>query len=161
MQEAKLVAVIEPLLAERGLELDSLDITRMGKRSVLRLTVDGDGPQGRGPLLDDIASASSAISAALDESPAVGDHPYTLEVSSRGVSKPLTEPKHFRRNATRLVKLWLAEGELTGRIVSAVDDELTLDVNGAERVVAFADINKAVVQVEMNRPVDDEQDEEN
>ncbi|WP_040284150.1 ribosome maturation factor RimP [Tessaracoccus massiliensis] len=161
MQEAKLVAVIEPLLAERGLELDSLDITRMGKRSVLRLTVDGDGPQGRGPLLDDIASASSAISAALDESPAVGDHPYTLEVSSRGVSKPLTEPKHFRRNATRLVKLWLAEGELTGRIVSASDDELTLDVNGAERVVAFADINKAVVQVEMNRPVDDEQDEEN
>lgn len=107
MQEAKLVAVIEPILAEHGLELDSLDVTRMGKRSVLRITVDGDGPKGRGPLLDDIASASSAVSAALDASPAVGDNPYTLEVSSRGVSKPLVEPKHYRRNAGRLVKLSL------------------------------------------------------
>ncbi|GAA4906935.1 ribosome maturation factor RimP [Tessaracoccus lubricantis] len=161
MQEAKLVAVIEPILAQHGLELDSLDVTRMGKRSVLRLTVDGDGPQGRGPLLDDIAAASSAVSAALDEDPAVGDHPYTLEVSSRGVGKPLTEPKHFRRNATRLVKLWLADAELTGRITDADDDGVTVDVDGAERTVPFADINKAVVQVEMNRPVDGDEDEEN
>ncbi|MDO5678215.1 MAG: ribosome maturation factor RimP [Propionibacteriaceae bacterium] len=161
MQEAKLVAVIEPILAEHGLELDSIDITRMGKRSVLRITVDGDGPKGRGPLLDDIAAASSAVSAALDASPAVGEHPYTLEVSSRGVSKPLTAGKHFRRNATRLVKLWLDDAETTGRILSATDDEVTLDVDGAERAFALADIKKAVVQVEMNRPADDEDEEEN
>lgn len=161
MQEGQLVAVIEPILAGHGLELDSLDVTRMGKRSVLRITVDGDGPKGRGPLLDDIAAASSAVSAALDASPAVGEHPYTLEVSSRGVSKPLAEPKHYRRNAGRLVKLWLADGETTGRITSATDDEVTLDVDGAEQQVAFAEIKKAVIQVEMNRPVDDDEEEEN
>ncbi|MBB1484854.1 ribosome maturation factor RimP [Tessaracoccus sp. MC1865] len=161
MQEAKLVAVIEPILVQHGLELDSLDVTRMGKRSVLRLTVDGEGPQGRGPLLDDIASASRAISDALDESPVVGDHPFTLEVSSRGVSKPLTEAKHFRRNTGRLVQLWLADGEIVGRIVGADEQGVTLDVDGSERTVALTDINKAVVQVEMNRPVDGEEDEEN
>ena len=161
MQEAKLVAVIEPILAEHGLELDSLDVTRMGKRSVLRITVDGDGPKGRGPLLDDIASASSAVSAALDASPAVGDNPYTLEVSSRGVSKPLVEPKHYRRNAGRLVKLWLADGETTGRIASATDAEGILDVDGAEQATPYEDIKKAVIQVEMNRPVDEEEEEEN
>ncbi|MHA7860204.1 ribosome maturation factor RimP [Tessaracoccus sp. Y36] len=161
MQEAKLVAVIEPILVQHGLELDSLDVTRMGKRSVLRLTVDGEGPQGRGPLLDDIASASRAISDALDESPVVGDHPFTLEVSSRGVSKPLTEAKHFRRNTGRLVQLWLADGEIVGRIVGADEQGVTLDVDGSERTVALTDINKAVVQVEMNRPVDGDEDEEN
>ncbi|MCG6566695.1 ribosome maturation factor RimP [Tessaracoccus sp. ZS01] len=161
MQEAKLVAVIEPILVQHGLELDSLDVTRMGKRSVLRLTVDGEGPQGRGPLLDDIASASRAISDALDESPVVGDHPFTLEVSSRGVSKPLTEAKHFRRNTGRLVQLWLADGEIVGRIVGADEEGVTLDVDGSERTVALTDINKAVVQVEMNRPVDGDEDEEN
>lgn len=160
MQEAKLVAVIDPILAQHGLELDSLDVTRMGKRSVLRLTVDGDGPKGRGPLLDDIARASSAISAELEEHPAVGNHPYTLEVSSRGITKPLTEPKQFRRNTTRLVKLWLSEEEVTGRINGVDEESVLLEVAGAERAVAFADISKAVVQVEMNRPLDDE-DEEN
>lgn len=158
MQEAQLVAVIEPVLAEHGLELDSLVVTRMGRRSVLRITVDGDGPRGRGPLLDDIAAASSALSAALDASPAVGDNPYTLEVSSRGVSKPLTEPKHFRRNAGRLVTLWLAEEEMTGRIVSAADDGVLVEVNGAEQSVALAEIKKAVVQVEMNRTVDEQEE---
>ena len=68
MQDQQLAAVIEPILASHGLELDSLEVTPLGKRSVLRITVDGDGPKGRGPLLDDIAAASSALSAALDES---------------------------------------------------------------------------------------------
>lgn len=161
MQDQQLAAVIEPILASHGLELDSLEVTPLGKRSVLRITVDGDGPKGRGPLLDDIAAASSALSAALDESTAVGNNPYTLEVSSRGVSKPLTEAKHFRRNTTRLVKLWIAEREVTGRIVDVSDDEVTLDVKGATRTFALSDIKKAVVQVEMNRSVSDDEDEEN
>lgn len=164
MQDQQLAAVIEPILAEHGLELDSLEVTPIGKRSVLRISVDGDGPKGRGPLLDDIAAASSAISNALDESTAVGNNPYTLEVSSRGVSKPLTEPKHFRRNATRLVKLWLENREVTGRITDVSDDEVTLDVKGAVRTFPFAEIKKAVVQVELNRSLaddDDDEDEEN
>lgn len=156
MQESQLAAVIEPILAEHGLELDRLDVTPIGKRSVLRVTIDGDGPEGRGPLLDDIATASSAISEALDASPAVGSAPYTLEVSSRGVSKPLTEAKHFRRNRGRLVKLWLQGEETVARIRDVDDDAVTVEADGAERRVPLADIAKAVVQVELNRAADDE-----
>ena len=61
MQESQLAAVIEPILAEHGLELDRLDVTPIGKRSVLRVTIDGDGPEGRGPSLDEIADATRAI----------------------------------------------------------------------------------------------------
>ncbi len=158
MQVSELATVIEPILTQHGLELDQCDVTLVGKRRVVRITVDGDGPNGRGPLLDDIAQASSAVSAALDVSPLLGDTPYTLELSSRGVSTPLTQPKHFRRNRGRLLKVWLDEAETLGRIVEATDDEVILDVDGTRRPLRLDAIKKAVVQVELNRPTEDEED---
>ncbi len=152
MHEQQLTELITPILTWHGLELDELDVKPMGKRSLLRITVDGDGPDGKGPLLDDISAAASQVSAALDTSDAVGKAPYTLEVSSRGVSKPLTEAKHFRRNAGRLVSVRTGEHETTGRIVSATDDEVVLDVKGKHVSRKLADVIKAVVQVEMNPP---------
>ena len=79
-------------------------------------------------------------------------------MSTRGVSKPLTEPKHFRRNAGRLVKLWLGDDQVTGRIRSVTDEAVTIEVDGAEREVPLAEIDKAVVQVEMNRSFEDEEE---
>ncbi len=156
MNEAALTQVVEPALADHGLELDRLDIVRAGKRSVVRITVDGDGPEGRGPLLDDIAEASRAVSAALDASPVTGSTPYTLEVSTRGVSAPLTAAKHFRRNTGRLVRIVRTDGTVVEDRITGVDT----DSEHGDRVllagvsVPLADIKKAVVQVEMNRPVD-------
>ncbi len=152
MHEQQLTELVTPILAWHGLELDELDIKPMGKRSLLRITVDGDGPEGKGPLLDDISAAASQVSAALDVSDAVGANPFTLEVSSRGVSKPLTEAKHFRRNTGRLVSVRTGEHEIVGRIVSVTQDEVVLDVKGKQVSRALTDITKAVVQVEMNPP---------
>lgn len=151
MQEQALIEVVGPVLAEHGLELDALSIGSVGKRAVVRVTVDGDGPEGRGPLLDDIAEASQAVSAALDASPVTGDKPYTLELSSRGVSKPLTEAKHFRRNTGRLVKLTFEDRAVTGRIIGADDESVTVDDAGTTTQYPLADVRKAVVQIEMNR----------
>lgn len=168
MNEQAITRAIEPVLTSHGLELDRLEIVPAGRRSVVRITVDGDGPHGRGPLLDDIAEASRDLSAALDTAN-IGNQPYTLEVSSRGTSRPLTEPRHFRRNITRLVRIVLADGEVVeARIVGADDTGVQLD---PERRIAFADITRATIQVELNRPsglgpddedddADDEQDEE-
>ena len=79
-----------------GLELEAVEIIPAGKRRLLRVVVDGDGPEGRGPVLDEIAEASRALSAALDSSDVVGAAAYTLEVSSRGVGRPLELPRHWR-----------------------------------------------------------------
>lgn len=151
MQERQIAEVVKPILAEHELELDALDVTPVGKRSVVRITVDGDGPEGKGPLLDDIASASQAVSAALDANADLGDRAYTLELSSRGVSKPLTAPKHYRRNRGRLVKLWIEDRETTGRIVDADDDGVALDEKGEVTKYPFDQVRKAVIQVELNR----------
>ena len=161
MRDASIEAVVTPVLEGYGLELDALEVLPAGKRRVVRLVVDGDGPKGRGPLLDDIAAASQAVSAALDASDATGQAAYTLEVSSRGVGRPLLEQKHWRRNRTRLVKVALADGsEVTGRIVQADAEVVRLEVDGAEREIAYADVAKALVQVELNRRLDDDEDED-
>lgn len=161
MKDTQLSSLLNPIVEQFGLELEDLTVTPAGKRRLLRVTVDGDGPQGRGPSLDDIAEATKAISVALDDSTVVGNSPYTLEVSSRGISRPLTAPRHFRRNAGRLVQVHLADGStVTGRIGSADDDGVELDVDGSPRRLAYDEIGKAVVQVEFNRPkaTDDETD---
>lgn len=159
MRTADLEGLLTPVVAAQNLEIDRIEVLSAGRRKVVRVFLDGDGPAGLGPSLDEIAEATRAISTALDDSPVTGSAPYTLEVSSRGVGRPLTEPKHYRRNRGRLVALTGPGLELTGRIVGVTDDEVTLDLDGTDREIGFAGIDKAVVQVELNR-LPDEDDEE-
>jgi ribosome maturation factor RimP len=153
MKESQVAGVLTPILAQFGLELEAVEIIPAGKRRLLRVVVDGDGPGGTGPLLDDLAEASKAASAALDSADVAGNAAYTLEVTSRGVSRPLELPRHWRRNTGRLVAVRLTEGDtITGRIVSNTDDGVRLNVDGEDRQVPFADVDRALVQVELNRP---------
>jgi ribosome maturation factor RimP len=131
-----------------GLDLEAVELTAAGKRSVLRIAVDGDD----GVTLDDIADAARTVSEALDATDVMGEQAYTLEVTSRGVDRPLTLPRHWRRNADRLVKVTTTSGEtLTGRITASGEDSATLDVDGVAREVAYDEVAKALVQVEFNR----------
>jgi ribosome maturation factor RimP len=140
-------------LSALGLDVEAVELTPAGRRRILRIAVDGDD----GVTLDDVADATKAVSQVLDASPvvqeALGEQPYTLEVTSRGVDRPLTLPRHWRRNADRLVKVTTTEGEtVTGRIVASGEDAATLDLDGTRRELAYADVARALVQVEFNRP---------
>ncbi|WP_121252381.1 ribosome maturation factor RimP [Nocardioides ferulae] len=137
----------EPLAA-LGLDVEAVETTPAGKRRILRIAVDKDG----GVTLDDVADATREINRVLDDSDVMGEQPYTLEVTSRGVDRPLTLPRHWRRNHDRLVKVTLTDGDtVTGRIVGSDDDSAVLDVEGSRRTVALADVAKALVQIEFNR----------
>jgi ribosome maturation factor RimP len=135
-------------LSALGLDVEAVELSAAGKRSVLRIAVDGD----EGVTLDDIANAAKKVSEVLDANDVMGEQSYTLEVTSRGVDRPLTLPRHWRRNADRLVKVTTTDGEtVTGRIADSGEDAATLDVDGTKREVAYADVAKALVQVEFNR----------
>ncbi|GAA1445384.1 ribosome maturation factor RimP [Mycobacterium cookii] len=139
--------LVDPL-SVMGLDVEAVEVTPAGKRRVLRVAVDKDG----GVTLDDVADATREVSRVLDESDVMGEMPYTLEVTSRGVDRPLTLPRHWRRNSDRLVKVTLADGEtVTGRITDSSEESVILDVSGETREVAYADVAKAFVQVEFNR----------
>jgi ribosome maturation factor RimP len=135
-------------LSALGLDVEAVELTPAGKRRILRIAVDGDD----GVTLDDVADATRTVSQVLDESDVMGEQPYTLEVTSRGVDRPLTLPRHWRRNTGRLVRVTTRDGQsLTGRIVGSSDQAATLDVEGDRREIAYDDVAKALVQVEFNR----------
>ena len=139
--------LVDPL-SVMELDVEAVELTPAGKRRVLRVAVDKDG----GVTLDDVADATREISRVLDDSDVMGEMPYTLEVTSRGVDRPLTLPRHWRRNQDRLVKVTLADdAPLTGRIIASDDTSATLDEDGTRHEVAYADVTKALVQIEFNR----------
>lgn len=141
-------ALVDPL-SVLGLDVESVEVTPAGKRRLLRVAVDKDG----GVTLDDVADATREVSRVLDDSDVMGEEPYTLEVTSRGVDRPLTLPRHWRRNVDRLVKVTTASGEtLTGRVLGSDEESAEIEVSGQRHRVPYADVAKALVQIEFNRP---------
>jgi ribosome maturation factor RimP len=142
-------SVVRGAVAGTGFELESLEEVRAGQRWLVRVIVDSDAGVG----LDDIATVSRAVSLALDEHDELLGGPYTLEVTSPGVDRPLTQPRHWQRNRLRLVRAAMADGaELVGRIGDCDDEAVTLLVSGALRRVRYAELRRAVVEVEFRQP---------
>jgi len=147
--EMRVADVIRPVVAAAGMDLESVRVTAAGRRRLLRVVVDSD----RGVSLDDAALVSRDLSAALDAVAVMGDFPYTLEVSSPGVDRPLTDSRHWRRAVGRLVRVPVADsGAVAGRILSADADGVTLDVEGARRRFAYGALGAGAVQVEFGHP---------
>lgn len=145
---AELLGLLASPLRERGVDVEDVEVSSTGRRALVRVLVDKDG----GVTLDDVADATTVVSQLLDASDLLNDAPYVLEVTSPGVDRPLTAPRHWRRNHDRLVAVQLGDGEsCTGRIVEATDSAAVLDVDGSRRSVRYADVAKARVEVEFNR----------
>lgn len=140
---------LTPVVERAGYDLEDVLVTPAGKRRLVRLLVDKDG----GVTLDECADVSRAVSAVLDDADEVmGSQPYTLEVSSPGVARPLTLPRHWRRNVDRLVKVTRTDGStVTGRIRSTDESAAELDVDGTAVTLRYDDVATSVVQVELNR----------
>ncbi|MET0741523.1 MAG: ribosome maturation factor RimP [Candidatus Nanopelagicales bacterium] len=139
------VSVVE----KHGLELDEVHLSPAGRRRMLRVVVDKDG----GVTLDDIAMVSHSVSRVLDDTDVMGGTAYTLEVTSPGVDRPLTEPRHWRRAAGRLVKVRLVNGrEMTGRVLAANPDAIELDAGEGGTRLPYAAVRDGRVQVEFSRP---------
>lgn len=144
----RLETLIAGCVGQLGFDLEALDLSSAGKRRVLRIAIDQDG----GISIDDIVNATRAISAELDDTDVMGSMPYTLEVTSRGVDRPLSLPRHWRRNNDRLVTAQLADGStIDGRIGDSDEDGAEIiTTQGAQRV-AYSDVVKALVKIELNR----------
>jgi len=164
--KARVRAVIEPVITKAGYDLEDVTISRAGRRHLVRVLVDTDG----GINLDGVAVVSREISAALDAADEAGGEvlagEYQLEVGSPGVDRPLTLPRHWRRNRGRLV----AVNGLTGRVTEAGDEGVVLDVDGTARALTYAELGPGKVQIEFKRldeadfgdedDVDDEDEDE-
>lgn len=151
----RLAGLLEPVIAAAGLDLESVRVGRAGRRALLRVVVDAE----HGVSLDDIAEVSRVVADTVDAADAMGPGAYTLEVSSPGVDRPLTEPRHWRRAVGRLVRTTLAATPGTpaveGRVVSAGPSEVTLEIEGERREFGYSELGPGRVQVEFDsRPAE-------
>lgn len=153
-QSERLRGLVEPLVSAEQLDLEEIEVSRAYRRRVLRIIVDSE----EGVELDTCADLSRAISEKLDETDAMGEEEYVLEVSSPGADRPLTEHRHYVRNTGRLARLTLNEGgELVARILAVDEEGLDLEVPGVKgrkptsRRISFDEIAKARVELEFNR----------
>ena len=136
-------ALVRPVVESDGLELVEVSLSKEANRRVLRVTVDREG----GVDLDAISTTAERISRRLDlEGYAPG--PYSLEVSSPGVERPLREPVHFQRRVGDKVKVKTVEtlqGSRThvGALVSADAEAIVIATDGGELRVPYAGIASA------------------
>lgn len=139
--------------------VDDVTVHQAGRRRLVRVFLARDlaslSPDDHTspvePLtLDEVADATRTVSDALDDAGTMGTAPYTLEVSSSGLDRPLTTPEQFRRNVGRLVRLTLADGATTTDRLAAVGAG-TLTLHGGSDDIPLDQVTKGVVQVEFNR----------
>lgn len=153
----RLLALLEPLVDAAGYDLEDVSVSAAGRRSVVRVFVDADG----GIDLDAVATVSRIVSDALDERDAdfggagLLGGAYVLEVSSPGVDRPLTEPRHWRRATGRLVGVDIEGEAVTGRVLGTDDAGVTFEVGGTARHVPWPQLGRGRVQVEFNRSEED------
>ncbi len=145
----RLEELAERCVSALGLDLEAVELSQAGKRRVLRIAVDADG----GVPIESITAATRELSKALDTADVMGAQPYTLEVTSRGVDRPLTLPRHWRRNVGRLVIADLTDRtRIKGRITAAHDDAVDVTVEGALRRFPLEDVATARIEAELSRP---------
>jgi ribosome maturation factor RimP len=136
-------ALVRPVVEAAGLELVEVRFHPGPGRGVLKVTIDREG----GVDLDSVGDASERISRRLDLE-GFDPGPYTLEVSSPGLERPLRRPEEFARRVGSKVKVKTArpvEGArvITGTIVEAGPDEVRIATEAGERTVLFQDITSA------------------
>jgi ribosome maturation factor RimP len=143
-KKEEISAAITPALSDLGFYLEDITITSAGRRSMLTVIVDGDTHLS----LDQVTVATKAISEIVENIQSLGQAPFTLEVTSPGLDRPLTKPRHWRKNIDRLVKIVLLDGkEIKGRVKNATEISATVD----EQVVKFSDIKRATLEIEFKQ----------
>jgi ribosome maturation factor RimP len=140
----QVAAAITPAIESLGFYVEDIAITYAGKRSMLTVIVDGDTHLS----LDQVTVATKAISEIVENLPTLGNNPFTLEVTSPGLDRPLTKPRHWQKNKDRLIKIILNDGkEITGRIKDSTQTAVTVD----EQVINFADMKRATLEIEFKQ----------
>ncbi|CAB4732767.1 MAG: hypothetical protein F2696_02180 [Actinobacteria bacterium] len=134
-------AAIRPIIEASGNYLEELTITSAGKVKILTVIVDSDTHLN----LDQITAVTKEISEVVEGLSEIGDGAFTLEVTSPGIDRPLTKPRHWRKNLDRLVKINMVSGkEIQGRIGEATETTVLI----GDQKISFEDIKRAVLEIE-------------
>ena len=141
VQKEKIAAALAPIIEASGNFLEDLSITTAGKHRILTVVIDSE----KHLTLDEVTVVTKSLSEIVENLSEIGDLPFTLVVTSPGVERPLTLPRHWKKNLGRLINIVLNDGTLiNGRIGESTQSEVTV----AQKKINFADIKKATIEIE-------------
>ena len=144
-----LTELLTPAVTRAGFVLEEVTVTPVGKRRLVAVVVDCED---RNPSLDEVTVVSKEVSSILDNYTQMGEMPFTLEVTTPGIDRPLTLVRHWKKNRGRLVKITPKTGEkYIGRIASVNENSVVIEIKGKESEVSFEEISRAQIEVEFNR----------
>ena len=141
---AKVKEIIEPVIKGLGVALEDMELRKMGRRVFLRVIIDKEG----GVTIDNCEQVSREIEAQLDVEDPI-PYPYTLEVSSPGLDRPLKTPGDFKRfcgKTVRIVTSAPVENQtfFIGEIIEAGDTEVMLLLSKDKKInIQYKDIVRA------------------
>lgn len=139
----ELIALLEPLAAEHGLELVTVEVAGGGRHQIVRVYLDREG----GIDIEAIAEANAWLSETLDTVPRLSG-PYTLEVSSPGIERILRKREDFVRFAGQRVVVHTSKpvdgrSKFTGELVGLEGDDVVITVEEEEHRVPLESIERA------------------
>jgi len=144
-----LIELLGPVITKSGFVLEEITVTPVGKRRLVAVVIDREESN---PSLDEVTVVSKEVSAILDNYSQMGEVPFTLEVTTPGIDKPLVMPRHWKKNIGRLVKITPKQGEkYVARIKGYADDQVTLELKNEILILTLSDVAKAQIEVEFNR----------
>ena len=144
-----LTEILTPAVTHAGFLLEEVTVTPIGKRRLVAVVVDCED---RHPSLDEVTVVSKEVSSILDNYSQMGEMPFTLEVTTPGIDRPLTLSRHWKKNVGRLVKITPKVGEkYIGRIHSIAEGKIRIEVKGKMNDISLDDISRAQIEVEFNR----------
>ncbi len=146
---ANLTELLNPVVSRAGFVLEEVTVTPVGKRRLVSVVIDRENSN---PSLDEVTVVSKEISVILDTYSQMGEMPFTLEVTTPGVDRPLTLPRHWKKNIGRLVKITPKQGDkFIGRISEFSENQVKLELEKELLTVDLGDVSRAQIEVEFNR----------
>jgi len=140
--ENRLEELIDPLMADAGIRLVSVDVERRGKRLVVTVCLDREG----GIDVNTCAEMSEEISRFLDVEDIISGR-YNLEVESPGLQRVLRKPREFGCFLGREVEVLLRQAfegrqKMRGRLLAADEEGITVFVDGEEITFPYQALKK-------------------
>ncbi len=146
---ANLTELLNPVVSRAGFVLEEVTVTPVGKRRLVSVVIDRENSN---PSLDEVTVVSKEISVILDTYSQMGEMPFTLEVTTPGVDRPLTLPRHWKKNIGRLVKITPKQGDkFIGRISEFSENQVKLELEKELLTFDLGDVSRAQIEVEFNR----------
>ncbi len=144
----RVCAIADPILSNEGMELVEIEYRRESQGWVLRLYIDKAG----GVTLNDCTHISQEVGRSLDVEDFIST-PYTLEISSPGLPRPLKKEKDFIKYCNQIIKVKTIDPienrrRFKGKLLGISENRIEIEMEGGIIQIPVSNVAKANLEID-------------